>query len=150
MLRVLALAPNDLKVNVVLCPEICADNYHDLFKTLYYLINVGVHRINLREPYGQPHQGNPMVTFLTTFGDGRCPVEMQRLDDRYGMPRYRIGATEILYWDVHYVGVESVNLYTGDGRISIEYPITKGCVEGGIVQPQSEFPLAGRKYEQWL
>ena len=57
-----------------------------------------------------------------------------------GSPRPRI--------DVHYVEVESVNLYA-NGRVSITYPITKGYDPSGVVFPQFTFP-GGRVHEQWL
>jgi hypothetical protein len=50
--------------------------------------------------------------------------------------------------DVHYVEVESVNLYA-NGQVSITYPITKGYDPSGEVLPQYRFP-GGRIHEQWL
>lgn len=53
----------------------------------------------------------------------------------------------MLYWDVHHVEVESVNLYA-NGRVSETYPITEGHSDKGFVNPQWMFP-GGRLTEQW-
>lgn len=123
--------PGDVKINIVLCPESreCVLNDLDTYAKW------GVERVNLREPYGQPHVGNP-------FKDDE-PVSYI-----YGMPQYMIGATIVTYWDVHYVEVESVNLYAS-GKVSLTYPITKGCSEDGTVKDQYNFP-GGRVNEQWI
>ena len=47
----------------------------------------------------------------------------------------------------NYVAVESVNLYAQE-RISINYPITRGHDETGIVLDQSHF-TNGRHTKQW-
>jgi sulfatase maturation enzyme AslB (radical SAM superfamily) len=121
----------DLKVNIVLGPE----NLHEIEETLTALARMGVPRVNLREPYGQPNQSNPMRFYRQT-------------GTRYGMPFYDWDGMEVLYWDVHYVEVESVNLYAS-GRVSEAYPITQGCSDDGRVQPQSEF-TGGRVRMQWV
>lgn len=126
----------DLKVNIVLCPETVYSG--DLIKTIQSLVDLGIKRINLREPYGQPHIGNPMVQlreqpdFLTM-----------------GMPSYRFGNTSVTYWDVHYVEVESINLYA-NGIVSTTYPVSKGhCPDTGKVLDQGHFNKSGRIIEQW-
>ena len=132
MPRILLNHPNlDLKVNVVLGPE----NVASIQTLLTHLANWGVKRINLREPYGQPHIGNPLVG---------CAESHRTL----GMPVYNWRGAQVMYWDVHYCEVESVNLYA-NGRISETYPITKGCADDGVVQPQSEF-MGGRVRLQWV
>jgi molybdenum cofactor biosynthesis enzyme MoaA len=122
-----------IKVNIVMGPE-NVDN-GDIFKTLDILSGMDIIRVNIREPYGQPHIGNPM------------PAE--KFDHHtLGMPTYRWKGLQVTYWDVHYVEVESINLYA-NGRISLIYPITKGHDDKGEVHEQSYFP-GGRIQEQWL
>jgi hypothetical protein len=125
-----------LKVNIVLGPENCKDG--DIYKTLNRLNEFGIKRVNLREPYGQPHIGDPFAGLIVHAG-------------RYlGMPYYNWGDDmEVTYWDVHYVEVESVNLYA-QGKVSLTYPITKGHDDiTGKVLDQSHFP-GGRIQEQWI
>lgn len=124
--------PHRVKVNVVLCPETVEGG--DIVRTLLVLAGLGVRTVNLREPYGQPHIGHCLGA--TT----------ERL---YGMPLYRFGDMEVVYWDVHYVEVESVNLYAS-GRISTDYPITRGHHPDGVVKGQEHFATSGRQQEQWL
>ena len=133
--RILANHPTmDIKINVILCPEnIKRDIWHTLDMCAYH----GIRRVNLREPYGQPHVGDPLSR-----------VNALKIKETFGMPTYNWGFTEVTYWDVHYVEVESVNLYAS-GRISVTYPITKGHVDGGVALPQYMFP-GGRVHEQWL
>lgn len=121
----------DIKVNIVLGPE----NRFDILQTLDKLTRFGVRRVNLREPYGQPHIGNPL--------DGLHPIKFSK-----GMPTYRWNNLEVTYWDVHYCEVESVNLYA-NGRVSIDYPITLGHDPSGTVKDQTNFP-GGRIQMQWL
>lgn len=123
----------DFKVNIVLGPE--NRRGVDMIPTLGYLDRIGIRRVNLREPYGQPHVGN--ILYHAGYKIGSI----------YGMPVYKFGSMEIVYWDVHYVEVESVNLYA-TGRVSVTYPITKGCADDGEVWPQYHFP-GGRVQEQW-
>lgn len=119
-----------LKVNIVLGPE----NINDLMNTLEKLRIAGVDKVNVREPYGQPHIGNP--------------ISLEQAGEFLGMPYYWMGPMRVTYWDVHYVHVESVNLYAS-GRVSVTYPITKGHAPTGEVHDQSHFP-GGRIQEQWL
>lgn len=123
----------DLKVNVVLGPENVPNG--DIYKTLHALANAGVHRINLREPYGQKHVGNPFEGY----------AEFGKI---LGMPQYTFRGMSVVYWDVHEVHVESVNLYAS-GRVSITYPISKGHAETGEVHAQDYFP-GGRITQQWI
>jgi len=125
-----------IKANVVLCPETIRGG--DIFKTLAGLAELGFKMINLREPYGQPHIGNPFKKW------GYAPVS-----NVHGMPTYDVDGTTVVYWDVHYVEVESVNLYA-NGNVSVDYPITRGhSREFGSVYSQEEFPKSGRAREQW-
>lgn len=126
-------APRPLKVNVVLCKENTQTG--DVWKTIKGLIGMGVEKINLREPYGQPKIGNPLKYSRPT-------------DMVLGMPRYQMGKCSVVYWDVHYVEVESVNLYA-NGNVSEDYPITRGHDVTGQVKEQSHFP-GGRVQEQWI
>lgn len=121
-----------VKVNIVLCPETV--NSGDIEKTLDALVEAGVRVVNLREPYGQPHLGTPLTN----------PV-----GERLGMPRYDWRGMDVTYWDVHYVEVESVNLYA-NGRVSETYPITKGHAPCGSVRGQENFQSSGRVRQQWL
>lgn len=179
-----ALTPErPLKVNIVLCREI---GLADLAATLTRCADAGVNAVNLREPYGQPHIGDPFVSISDSLRDagkrftcastgrasmpkgwnGRdCPCPgcqaqavvfgvadagiLKPIGQRYGMPVYEWRGMEVMYWDVHYVEVESVNLYAS-GRVSLTYPVTKGCAEDGLVQGQERFLTSGRVRAQWL
>ncbi len=128
------------KVNVVLGPENCGLTLRasgDILNTIFRCNYAGVKRINLREPYGQPFVGNPLTLF-----------DHLRIDDVYGMPTYDFCGTHVTYWDVHYCEVESVNLYA-NGRVSHDYPITRGHSDDGVVKDQSNFTY-GRHNEQWV
>lgn len=125
------------KVNVVLCPETVEGHRSaDLWNTIYELSSMGIKKINLREPYGQPRIGYPMEKIFHGVKK-----------NLFGMPVYQIKDTEVTYWDVHYVEVESVNLYA-NGIVSETYPITKGHHETGTVKDQSHFKQ-GRQVKQW-
>jgi hypothetical protein len=126
----------DLKVNLVLCPEILTV---DLVRTLIKLSGYGFKRVNLREPYGQPHIGDPLAA-MGWDADGEI----------FGMPQYVVGSdTVVTYWDVHYVEVESVNLYA-NGNVSETYPVSEGHDPTvGKVLDQSNFKNSGRQSDQW-
>ena len=128
------IVPSVTKVNIVLSPFIVDDG--DIYDTIDKLIEIGVEKINLREPYGQPFVGNPIKT-----------KESFR---RFNMPVYLFGNTEIMYWDVHTVEVESINLYA-NGNVSTTYPVTKGHLpnDGGIVNDQSHWGQHKRHVLQW-
>jgi len=133
---ILSNHPNmDIKINVVMGPENVGGG--DIFKTLETLQGMNGRRGNLREPYGQPHIGDPLAKSPATY-----------VKQVLGMPSYDWGGLSVTYWDVHYVEVESVNLYA-NGKVSITYPITKGHDPSGTVLPQVFFP-GGRIHEQWL
>lgn len=133
--RILALSPEKpIKVNIILGPENAKTD--DLTKTLDKLADLGIKKVNLREPYGQPHVGNPLAHLVPS-------------KSLFGMPIYHRKGSEVMYWDVHYVEVESINLYA-NGRVSETYPITKGHSETGKVLSQDNFPKSGRQQEQWL
>lgn len=121
-----------IKVNVVLCPETISG---DVFRTLDILKDIGVTRVNLREPYGQPHLG--------------CPISHSSSVNHLGMPVYDWREMEVTYWDVHYVEVESVNLYA-NGVVSETYPITKGHSPDGEVVSQDKWRTSGRQVNQWV
>lgn len=130
-----------IKLNVVLGPENTAGRTHnedaDVYKTLEKASQLGIKRVNLREPYGQPHVGDPLK--------GKIP----QLKTTLGMPTYLYNNVEVTWWDVHYVEVESVNLYAS-GKVSLTYPITLGHDDNtGKVLSQKNFP-GGRVQEQWL
>ena len=129
---------NKLKVNIVLGPE---NIKNDIYQTILNCNYLGIAKINMREPYGQPHIGDPLNGFFK-----KC------IHKTFGMPHYHCtinGNTEITYWDVHYVEIESVNLYA-NGNISTLYPITKGYdINLGEVKTQDNF-IGGRIRQQWL
>ena len=109
-----------------------------LLSMFRHLELLGIHKVNLREPYGQPHIGSPLDSW----------AELGRI--QFGMPVYWVGAVEVTYWDVHFVEVESVNLYA-NGIVSVDYPITRGHDPiYGTVQGQEHFTKSGRVHEQWL
>lgn len=128
---------DDLKVNIVLGPENVGD---DLAKTLNILSNYNIPRVNLREPYGQPHVGDPLHSKYDHLEIGKV----------LGNPTYCwTDDMVVTYWDVHYTHVESINLYA-NGNISRDYPITRGHDEKeGEVKDQSQF-THGRKRKQWV
>lgn len=123
------------KINVVLGPENLG---RDLFNTLNVLAQNKIEKVNLREPYGQPHVGNPLI------GE----FDRLQVEDTLGNPNYAWGEALVTYWDVHYTEVESVNLYA-NGVVSSTYPITKGHSKKGTVKDQSNFNH-GRHREQWV
>lgn len=132
---------HDLKVNIVLGPEntsLLGYNHRiDIWRTLHKLREAGFKKVNLREPYGQPHVGDVLALH-------NHPLAGERL----GMPFYDWRGMDVMYWDVHYVEVESVNLYAS-GRVSETYPITQGHDEEGYVLDQSHYK-GGRVQDQWL
>jgi hypothetical protein len=135
----------DLKVNMVLCPETLVDRspmLPQLSKDIFNLGNMGVRIINLREPYGQPHIGNVVDDWM--WG--------KQIETLYGMPVYKpfpYQDFKIIYWDVHTVEVESVNLFA-DGTVTKDYPVSRGHSETlGEVHPQSNF-TQGRQRPQWI
>ena len=142
----LYLNKDNVKINIILGPEIflLQEGWPDLFLTLPKLGRMGIRKINLREPYGQPHIGDPLEK--NSYG-------WKQTGKRYGMPSYEhqeFPLLEVLYWDVHYVEVESVNLYA-NGVISETYPITKGYdAKWGKVEGQEHFVKSGRVREQWI
>lgn len=125
------------KANVVLCPETVEGEMPDVFKTIDRLADFGICTINLREPYGQTRIGNP-IERLWIFPQSGILL---------GMPYYQLGPVKVVYWDVHYVEVESVNLYA-NGIISETYPVTKGHHPTGEVKDQTQFKQ-GRQFPQW-
>ena len=126
-----------VKINAVLCPETMEDK--DLLRTIGQVAQSGYDKVNVREPYGQPHIGDP----FRAWG-------IEQNGERLGMPTYNIDGVDVTYWDVHYVEVESINLYAS-GVVSRTYPITAGYdPEHGSVLDQSNFTESGRVYDQWV
>lgn len=126
----------DLKVNIVLGPENIEGR--DILKTLNQIEAAGIRKVNLREPYGQPRIGDPMAAW-----------RFEPKGWRLGMPFYHYASLDVMYWDVHYVEVESVNLYAS-GLVSETYPITKGHDPvAGNVLGQEHFAESGRQHPQW-
>ncbi len=126
--------PKDVKVNVVLGPE----NFTDVQNTLDRLSALGIKKVNLREPYGQPFVGDPLKSICEPVGK------------IFGMPKYSWKGIDVVYWDVHYVHVESVNLYA-QGKVSLTYPITLGHDDNtGKVVSQEYWKKRGRHVQQWV
>lgn len=145
------LFPN-IKLNIVLCPEV---RWDDLSKTIHYANSLGIKRINLRQPYGQPHIANPILydepkSLIARFYP-RLPVNFYSHKRIYDNPVYYYEnnniRTEVTYWDVHYTHVSSLNLYAS-GTISEDYSVTKGCGPNGKVLEQKYFQQ-GRQVKQW-
>ena len=94
--KIVRLSSWPVRLEIVLCPEV---RLGQLFKDIDHAIGCGVQDINLREPYGQPHIGDPLdgVAFRRATG--------------FGMPQYTIHGTPVTYWDTRKVlGLSSVNL----------------------------------------
>lgn len=125
----------NLKINIILGPENTGENYMDLVTTLADLSDMGVRKVNLREPYGQPHVGNPYGAVMPQ-------------GTHFGMPLYHLSEMEITYWDVHYVEVDSLNLYAS-GRMDSHYSVSQGHADTGEVHDQSYWSKAGRHVKQW-
>lgn len=141
--KIVKLTPWPLKINIVLSPYDIGDDGAKLTATLAGLYGLGIKKVNLREPYGQPHVGDPMGMM------GHKPTRTH-----LGMPVYEFGIStapmRVCYWDVHYCEVESVNLYAS-GRVSVTYPITKGYTEEGKVVPQDKWGTEHKRhFEQWV
>ena len=133
-----------VKVNIVLGSQNLKNR--DILSTIIDLSDMGVRQINLREPYGQPRVYAQAVKAMTNSG-------WERIDHVHGMMRWLVPGvggvnTEVTLWDVHYVEVESVNLYA-NGRVSLDYSVTKGCSEDGKTLDQRHFKTEGRVREQW-
>lgn len=128
----------EFKLNIVLGPENIENQ--DILKTLEILVDKFpyIQKVNLREPYGQPHIGDPMKRW------GFEPT-----GQIFGMPIYSYRGTQVCYWDVHFVEVESVNLYA-NGNVSLTYPVTKGydSKEGRVIA-QDKWLKSGRQFQQW-
>lgn len=134
-----------IKINIVLGSPLLQINSEfcqiDLLVTIMKLKSFGVRTINLREPYGQPRIFETVRDILISqFGESVLFT--------HGMPSWEIDGMKLTLWDVHYVEVESVNLYA-NGRVSLDYAVTKGCSEHGIVKDQSNFLHEGRVRQQW-
>lgn len=135
---------DDIKINIVLCPEILEND--DIWNTIYNLAYLDINTINIREPYGQPHIGNPFNKYVPRY----IRKYLDTMHDTLGNKTYRYKRCNITYWDVHYTEVESVNLYA-NGIISETYPVTLGHDPvTGNVMGQEHFKTSGRIREQWV
>lgn len=123
----------DWKINLVLGPK----QLTVLKKTVDRLGEAGFRYINAREPYGQERIGDPFEGNFDQIGE------------IFGMPTYNVYGLNVTYWDVHYCHVESINLYA-NGRISEDYPITRGHSDNGKVQDQEYFEGHKRRNDQWI
>lgn len=123
------------KINCVLGPGNA--NKKNVLGLVSLANKYGIKRLNLREPYGQSHVG--------FFYMGEPEGEILQGT----VPIWNIDGVSVAYWDVHVVGVRSVNLYA-NGRVSMDYPITRGHTDNGIVKPQDDFPGHARRARQWL
>lgn len=141
-----------VKINIVLCPELFEQtqlDYEDEFRadilnTLYQLNRLGITRINLREPYGQPEIGSRFIELLDK------QIEFRRKSALFGNECWDYYGTEVVRWNVLYTEVESVNLYA-NGVVSTTYPVTQGCDPvNGKVEGQENFVRSGRVRSQWL
>lgn len=131
-----------IKINIVLCPELLEEN--DILRTINELNQLGIARINLREPYGQPEIGSRFIELLDK------QTEFRRKSALFGNECWDYYGTEVVRWNVHYTEVESVNLYA-NGVVSTTYPVTQGCDPvNGKVEGQENFVRSGRVRPQWL
>lgn len=130
----------DFRINILLSTFNIIPN--DLMLTIDKLIDYGTKKINLREPYGQPNLRLLLNNFLNKNN-------LKFTHKILGNDAFFYRDCEICYWDVHFTEVESINLYA-NGKVSDDYPITKGHDESGIVLAQDNFNFEGRKYQQWL
>lgn len=125
------------KVNMVLTPETA--RFDEAVEMARLASMWGITRINLREPYGQPHIG---CAFMGKPGGS----VLQDTVPYWDFPGMNV---RVFYWDVHTVAVRSVNVYA-NGRVSETYPITKGYDPSGEVKRQEDFPMVGRHNAQWV
>lgn len=130
----------DFRINILLSSYNIINN--DLMATIDKLIDAGTKKINLREPYGQPNMRSSLNKFLQKN-------KLTFTHKILGNDALTYRGCEICYWDVHYTEVESVNLYA-NGRVSNDYPITRGHDVSGLVLSQDNWQFEGRKYQQWL
>lgn len=126
-------------INTVLGPENA--NKTSIEGLIDIGLKYGLAWINLREPYGQAHIGDMFL--WATFGEPHG----YKLQDT--VPYWEFDGMQLCYWDVHFVGVRSINLYA-NGRISEDYSITKGHTVGGVVKEQHNFDGHKRRNAQWL
>ncbi len=151
--KIIANTSWPLKINLVLSPYNIGDGTL-LMDTLVNLRALGIRKVNLREPYGQPHVGDPIPAIQERLSnEDQTIAEVLGFKPKHphlGMAVYSLLGMEVHYWDVHYVEVESVNLYA-NGRVSVTYPITKGYSPEGKVIPQSEWGTEHKRhFEQWV
>lgn len=127
-----------LRVNYVVSPWNLGDEFA---RSIEYFRSSGVESVNMRQPYGQEH-----VDMEPMMRDQNFRV----IGNEFGMPVMSYRGMKVIFWDVHYVAVHSLNLYA-DGHISVAYPITRGSVPGdkGEVKGQEHFSGHKRRLPQW-
>jgi hypothetical protein len=138
--KIIKNTPFDFRINILLSTKNICNN--DLMLTIDKLIEAGTTKINLREPYGQPNMSKALNLF---FKQNNLEFSHKIL----GNDALIYKGCEICYWNVHYTEVESVNLYA-NGKVSDDYPITRGYHSSGSVLSQDNWSFEGRKYQQWL
>lgn len=138
--KIIKNTPFDFRINILLSTKNICNN--DLMLTIDKLIEAGTIKINLREPYGQPNMSKALNLF---FKQNNLEFSHKIL----GNDALIYKGCEICYWNVHYTEVESVNLYS-NGKVSDDYPITRGHHSSGSVLSQDNWSFEGRKYQQWL
>ena len=139
--KIYNVTPFDFKINIVLSSYNCND---DLIETIQKLNKIGIKKINLREPYGQPNMQNVLYQLFDKHN-----IVWDTEKSILGNKIANINGTQVCYWDVHYTEVQSINLYAS-GRISYDYCITLGHSDNGKVYNQNEFLSEGRKFPQWV
>lgn len=112
----------DVAACIEACPSltlnVCldVDSTRTLQDTLDKASDLGFRRVNLRELYGQRHEGDPMVG-LSGF---------TRVGEWAGNPQYTSAAgLTVTYWNVHFTEVTSLNLYA-NGHVDHSYSVTLG------------------------
>jgi hypothetical protein len=114
------------QINVVLCPESIES---DIYDTLKKFQEIGIKRVNIREPYGQPHIGNPFLNLTARAKE----LGIEYLKETLGMQTYSLKDMEITYWDVHYGEVElkpcSILKSAFLVKINLDPRIDSSCLE---------------------
>lgn len=102
----------------------------DLYHSFRRAQIMGIKRVILVEPWGQPHIGDPFAG------------KLDPTDTYLGMPVYTIMDVSVLYWDLASSEANSVNLFA-DGKVTVEYPIVD-------VSKYTFLKEERRKWEQWM
>lgn len=128
-------------INTVLGPDNC--KLGEVVRLIAMARKYGISYINLREPYGQQHIG------IKVFEDRYFLGPQHGTIFEGTVPYWEFDGFRVYYWDVHFVGVNSINLYA-NGRISSKYSVTKGHSKNGKVQDQTYFEGHKRRNKQWI